>query len=74
MVQMRLARIFHESASRDRGEDRATWATVPRCRGIGSEAYLNGTLQGEPVLSEAEGTPEDGRKDEHIRGRSHARA
>ncbi|MDH3963182.1 MAG: hypothetical protein OEV25_07195 [Deltaproteobacteria bacterium] len=26
-------------------------ATVPRDRGIGSEAYLNGTSQGEPVLS-----------------------
>ena len=24
---------------------------VPRHRGIGSEAYLNGTSQGEPVLS-----------------------
>ena len=39
-------------------------------RGIGSEAYLNGTSQGEPVLSEVEGTPEDARKDGHIRGRS----
>ena len=38
--------------------------------GIGSEAYLHGTSQGEPVLSEAEGTPEDARKDGHIRGRS----
>ncbi len=34
------------------------------------EAYLNGTSQGEPVLSEAEGTPEDARKNGHIRGRS----
>ena len=34
------------------------------------EAYLNGTSQGEPVLSEAEGTPEDARKNDHIRGRS----
>ncbi|MDH3963815.1 MAG: hypothetical protein OEV25_10410 [Deltaproteobacteria bacterium] len=25
--------------------------TVPRYRGIGPEAYLNGTSQGEPVLS-----------------------
>ena len=32
--------------------------TVPR---DGSEAYLNGTLQGPPVLSEVEGTPEDAR-------------
>ena len=31
-------------------------------RGIGSEAYLNGTSQGS--------TPEDARKDGHIRGRS----
>jgi hypothetical protein len=31
-------------------------------RGIGSEAYLNGTSQGP--------TPEDARKDGHIRGRS----
>ena len=39
-------------------------------QGGGSEAYLNGTSQGEPVLSEVEGTPEDARKDCHIRGRS----
>ncbi|MGB6928875.1 MAG: hypothetical protein WBH05_06600 [Syntrophobacteria bacterium] len=37
-------------------------ATVPRYRGIGSEAYLSGTSQGP--------TPEDARKDDHIRGRS----
>jgi hypothetical protein len=38
-------------------------------KGVGPEAYLNSTSQGEPVLpvpsvvagSEAEGTPEDGR-------------
>ena len=42
----------------------------PAVPGIGSEAYLNGTSQGEPVLSEAEGTPEDARKDGHIHGRS----
>jgi hypothetical protein len=35
-----------------------------------SEAYLSGTSQGPPVLSEVEGTPEDARKDDHIRGRS----
>ena len=35
-----------------------------------SEAYLNGTSQVPPVLSEVEGTPEDARKDGHIRGRS----
>jgi hypothetical protein len=34
--------------------------TVPRYRGIGSESYLNGTSQ--------EPTPEDARKDGHIRG------
>ena len=33
-------------------------------------SYLNGTSQEEPVLSEVEGTPEDARKDGHIRGRS----
>ena len=31
-------------------------------QGVGSEAYLNGTSQGP--------TPEDARKDDHIRGRS----
>jgi len=31
-------------------------------QGVGSEAYLNGTSQGP--------TPEDARKDGHIRGRS----
>ena len=35
---------------------------VPRYRGIGPEAYLNSTSQGP--------TPEDDRKDDHIRGRS----
>jgi hypothetical protein len=39
-------------------------------RGVGPEAYLNSTSQWEPVLSEVEGTPEDARKDCHIRGRS----
>ena len=73
-----LARIFHELLSRDHetgnplvglsGAQRARirWAchraTVPRYRGIGSEAYLNGTSQGP--------TPEDAREDGHIRGRS----
>ena len=55
-----LTRVLHEFPSRDRGEGCATRsagacaacrATVPRYRGIGSEAYLNGTSQGEPVLS-----------------------
>jgi len=38
------------------------WQLVPRYRGIGSEAYLNGTSQVP--------TPEDARKDGHTRGRS----
>jgi hypothetical protein len=38
-------------------------------QGVGSEAYLNSTSQGEPVLSEVEGTSEDARKDGHIRSR-----
>jgi hypothetical protein len=42
----------------------------PAYRGIGSEAYLNGTSQGEPVLSVVEGTPEDARKDGQVSGRS----
>jgi 4-azaleucine resistance transporter AzlC len=58
----RLARMFHESPSRDHEDGCATGQLVPRYRGIGSEAYLNGTSQ--------EPTPEDARKDGHIRGRS----
>ena len=54
-----LARIFHELTSRDREDGCATRSAgacaacraIPRYRGIGSEAYLNGTSQGEPVLS-----------------------
>jgi hypothetical protein len=53
-----LARIFHELLSRDREDGRATWQP----QGVGSEACLNGTSQGP--------TPEDARKDGHIRGRS----
>jgi len=45
-----LARIFHVLLSRDHEAGRATGQLVPRYRGIGSEAYLNGTSQGEPVL------------------------
>ncbi|MGW8222776.1 MAG: hypothetical protein ACWGP1_11585 [Syntrophobacteria bacterium] len=48
--------------SRDHKDGRATWQLVPRYRGIGFEAYLNGTSQ--------ELTPEDAREDGHIRGRS----
>ncbi|MDH3800852.1 MAG: hypothetical protein OEU80_02055 [Deltaproteobacteria bacterium] len=43
--------------SRDHKDGRATWQP----QGVGSEAYLNGTSQGPPVLSEVEGTPEDAR-------------
>jgi hypothetical protein len=50
--------MFHELLSRDHEDGRATWQP----QGVGSEAYLNGTLQ--------EPTPEDARKDGHIRGRS----
>ena len=57
-----LTRMFHELLSRDQEDGRATGQLVPRYRGIGSEAYLNGTSQGP--------TPEDARKDGHIRGRS----
>ncbi len=53
-----LARIFHESLSRDHEDGCATGQP----QGVGSEAYLNGTSQGP--------TPEDARKDGHIRGRS----
>ena len=53
-----LARIFHELTSRDREDGRATGQP----QGVGPEAYLNGTSQGP--------TPEDARKDGHIRGRS----
>jgi len=53
-----LARIFHELLSRDHEDVCATWQP----QGVGSEAYLRGTSQGR--------TPEDGRKDVHIRGRS----
>ncbi len=55
---IRLARIFDELLSRDHEDGRATW----KPQGVGSEAYLNGTSQGP--------TPEDARKDGHIRGRS----
>ena len=44
--------------SRDREDGRATGQS----QGVGPEVYLNGTSQGS--------TPEDARKDGHIRGRS----
>ena len=50
--------MFHELPSRDHEDGRATWSP----QGVGSEAYLNGTSQ--------EPTPEDARKDGHMRGRS----
>ncbi|MCG6982527.1 MAG: hypothetical protein LJE88_14090 [Deltaproteobacteria bacterium] len=50
--------MFHELLSRDHEDERATWQP----QGVGSEAYLNGTLQ--------KPTPEDARKDGHIHGRS----
>ena len=53
-----LTRIFHELLSRDHKDGHATWES----QGVGSEAYLSGTSQ--------EATPEDARKDAHIRGRS----
>ncbi len=52
------ARIFHELLSRNHEDGCATGQP----QGVGSEAYLNGTSQGP--------TPEDARKDTHIRGRS----
>jgi len=44
--------------SRDREDGRVTWQP----QGVDPEAYLNGMSQG--------ATPEDARKDGHIRGRS----
>jgi len=53
-----LARKFHELLWRDLEDGRATGHP----QGVGPEAYLNGTSQGS--------TPEDARKDGHIRDRS----
>jgi hypothetical protein len=53
-----LARIMHETPSRDREDGRATGQP----QGLGPEAYFFTTLQGS--------RPEDARKDSHIRGRS----
>jgi hypothetical protein len=50
--------MFHELMSRDREDGLATGQP----QGVGSEAYLNGTSQ--------DPTPEDARKEGHIRGRS----
>jgi len=53
-----LARIMHETPSRDRGDGRATGQP----QGLGSEAYLFRTPQGS--------RPEDAREDGQIPGRS----
>jgi len=53
-----LTRMFHELMSRDHEDGCSTGQP----QGVGSDAYLNGTSQ--------EPTPEDARKDDHIRGRS----
>ena len=53
-----LARIIHESVSRDREDGRSTGQT----QGIESEPYFNSTPQGS--------RPEDARKDDDIHGRS----
>ena len=50
--------MFDELLSRDREDGSATG----RPQGVGPEAYLDGTSQGT--------SPEDVRKDVHIRGRS----
>jgi hypothetical protein len=71
--------MFHEllwrghedgGATRSAGACAACRATVPRYRGVGSEPYLNGTSQGEFVLSVAEGKVDPPRKDGHIPGGS----
>jgi hypothetical protein len=62
--------MLYELLSREREDGRA----IGQPQGVGPEAYLNGTSQGELVLSVAEGTPEYARKDGHILGRSHAKA
>ena len=51
---LRLARIIHESVSRDREDELAT----EQPQGVESEAYLNSTSQ----VSK----PEDAREDDHI--------
>ena len=50
--------MFHELQSRDREDGLATGQP----QGVGPEAYLTGTSQGV--------TPENGRKEVHIRGSS----
>jgi len=55
-VENRRARMFYELLSRDREDGLATGQP----QGVGSEAYLSGTSQGS--------TPEDARKEGHLRG------
>jgi hypothetical protein len=50
--------MLYELLSRDHEDGYAPWQP----QGVGSEAYLNGTLQGP--------APEDARKEGHMRGRS----
>ncbi|MFA9433986.1 MAG: hypothetical protein ACERKR_04865, partial [Deltaproteobacteria bacterium] len=61
--------IFHGLLSRDHEDGCATWqpsrGTAGLVRGV-PERYVAGGACPEPV----EGTPEDARKDGHIRGRS----
>jgi len=54
--------MIHELVLRDCEDERATGQP----QGLESEAYLNSTLQGELVLSQAEGRPEDAWKGVHI--------
>ena len=58
--------MFHELLSRDRGDG----CDTGQPQGVGSEAYVRSTSQGELVLSVGEGTPEDARKDGQIHSRS----
>jgi hypothetical protein len=57
-IQSLLAWMLHELLSRDHEDGLASGQP----QGVGLEAYLNGTPQGP--------TPEDARKDGHIRDRS----
>jgi hypothetical protein len=58
METLTLPRMFHELPLRDHEDGRATGQP----QGVGSEAYLDSTLQGP--------TPEDARQDGQIQGRS----
>ena len=58
IIEKCLARIVHETVSRDREGGRANGQP----QGLALEAHLNSTSQGS--------RPEDARKDDHVRGRS----